>query len=290
MLGDIMEDTNYKLKKGIYIAIGFLLLAFGILLLILGLTLDVSIKTLLITLSIILMVGSILYYFLAVKLINGLKNRYKELLISDAFVSRQFLYFSRQLGVDDKNKYSFSKDEFESLNYYKGNDELKFFKNELVVGSIRDIDFRSMDYKYMTDVKKTVKSGRIYSLNLKSDKDFVLLISKNNESTNLKKMDLKLANYNFYTNNIDLASKYINAEKFSEKIGKIEHHSKTYIKIYNGSLYVILEDLCNSFDVLNRTYNDITEDLEKEIYLINCMIDCFNFEAPKPKIKPLKIK
>ena len=147
-----------------------------------------------------------------------------------------------------------------------------------------------MDYKYLTETKKTTKSGRIYSLNLKSDKDFILLITKNNETTNLKKLDLKLANYNFYTNNIDLANRYINTEKFSEKIGKIEHYSPVYLKVYNGSIYMILDNLCNSFEIENRTYNDITEDVEKEMFIINSLIDCFNFEAPKPKIKPLKIK
>ena len=285
-----MDDTNFKLKKGIYIAIGYLLLAFGILLLILGLTLDVSIKNVLIIISVILIVGAIGYYFLSVKMINNLKNRFKELIISDAFTSKNFLYFSRQLGIDDKNKYAFSKEEYESLNYFKANDELKFMRNELVVGQIRSIDFRSMDYKFITEMKKTTKSGRIYSLNLKSNKDFTLLITKNNETTSLKKMDLRYGNYNFYTNNIDMANKYINGEKFGEKILKLEHYSPVFMKVFNGSVYVILDNLGNSFEIENRTYNDITEDVEKEMLIISTIIDCFNFEAPKPKIKPLKIK
>ena len=285
-----MEDTIFKVKRGIYIAIGYLILALGVLLLIIGLTLSVSYKNVLITIAIILMVGSIGYYFIAVALINNLKNKYKELIIMDAFTSRQFFYFSRQKGINDKNKYSFTRNEFESLNYYKCNEDFSFLKNELVVGSIRNIDFRSMDYKYISESKNIVKCGRIYSLNLKSDKGFVLLITKNSEQTNLKKMDLKLLGLNFYTNNIDLANKYIIEDKFSEKIEKLFHYNLDFIKVYNGSIYFILDGIKESFDLENRTYNDITQDVEKEIFIINCFIDSFKFEPNKPKLKPLKIK
>ncbi len=290
MLGDTMNDTNYKVYTITYRAIEALLPLFGILLLILSLTIDTSYKNVLLVIAIVLIVLSIGYAFLATYLVNRLKNRYKELVISDAFTARNFLYFSRQKGIDDKNKYSFSQAEFEGLNFFKGNDSLTYFKNDLVVGDIRNVDFRSMNYAYLTGTNKKSNFGRIYSLNLKSDKDFVLLITKNSEQTNLRKMDLKLLGYNFYTNNIDLASKYIKEDKFSEKIEKLFHYNLDFIKVYNGSLYFILDGIKESFDLENRNYNDITQDVEKEIFIINCFIDSFKFEPNKPKLKPLKIK
>lgn len=285
-----MNDSNYKIKRTIYIVIGILMLVLAILLLILGLTIDTNYKTVLIVISIVLFVLVIPYYFLAVLLINNLKNRYKELLISDAFTSREFLYYSRQKGLkEEKIKYIIGRNEFEALNYYKGNDTLEYASNELVVGSIRDVQFRSMDYKYLTGKINTKKCGRIYALNLKSDPNFKLAITK--DSNSLSKTDIKIKDYNVYTNNNDLANKYILADKIEENISKIDCYGDIFIGINNGSLYLIIDGIKKSFDVENnRNYNDITQDVEREILIINELINSFKFEAPKPKVKPLKIK
>ena len=290
-IGDIMNDSKYKFKRLTYIAIGFLILILGVLLLILGFTINSNIDKVIIAIAIVLLVSVIPYYFLAVLLINSLKNKYKELLISDAFTSRDFLYYSRQKFLkENKIKYIITRNEFENLNYYRANDTLNFVANELVVGSIRDIQFRSMDYKYLTEKLNTKKCGRIYSLNLKSDNAFRLVITKDNY-TSLNKINLKINNYNVYTNNNDLANKYILVDNFSENISKIEAYGNIFIEINNGSLYLIIDGINKSFDVENnRNYNDITEDVEREIYIINTIINSFKFEAPKPKIRQLKIK
>lgn len=285
-----MNDTKYKFKRLTYISMGVLILILAVLVLILGLTMDVDYKKVLIIISIVLFVLVVPYYFLAVLLINNLKNRYKELLISDAFTSRDFLYYSRQKGLkEEKIKYIIGRNEFEELNYYKGNDTLEYASNELVVGSIRDVQFRSMDYKYLTEKLNAKKCGRVYALNLKSDPSFKLAITKDNYS--LKKTDIKINDYNVYSNNVDLANKYILIDKIVDNIGKIDCYGEIFIGINNGSLYLIIDGIKKSFDVENnRNYNDITQDVEREIFIINELINSFKFEAPKPKVKPLKIK
>ncbi len=289
MLGDTMNDTNYKVYTITYRAIEALLPLFGILLLILSLTIDTSYKNVLLVIAIVLIVLSIGYAFLATYLVNRLKNRYKELVISDAFTARNFLYFSRQKGIDDKNKYSFSQAEFEGLNFFKGNDSLTYFKNDLVVGDIRNVDFRSMNYAYLTGTNKKSNFGRIYSLNLKSDNNFELLITKNNEKTNLTKLDLKLRGYNFYSNDPKKALEYIINDKFETEIEKIENYGPLFMKVLNGSLYLII-DKKETFETENRTYNDICDDLEREILILNCIIESFKFTPNKPKVKEMKIK
>lgn len=284
-----MSDANYKIKKGTYIGIGVFLVLAAILLLITGLTIDSNFEKVLIILSIILFVLVIPYYFLAAYLINGLKDRFKELVIGDAFTSRNFIYNSRQKFLKENTKYIISRNEFEDLNYYKANSDFLFKANNLVVGSIRDVQFRSMDYKYYTEQFNLKKCGRVYSLNLKSDSSFKLVIT-NNDYTSLKKIDLSFNDYNVYTNNFDLANKYIISEKLEVALEKIKNYGEIFIEINNSSLYLIIDGIKESFDIVNRNYNEITEDVEREIFILNELIYSFKFEAPKPKIKKLKIK
>lgn len=286
-----MNDEKYKFKKGIYIAIGILIIVAAILMLIFGLTLDSLNDKVYIIISIVLFALVIPYYFLAAYLINDLKDKFKELVIGDAFTSRHFLYYSRQRWLNEKIKYIITRNEFESLNYYKANDTFEFKANDLVVGSIRDVQFRSMDYKYYTEQLNLKKYGRVYSLNLRSDNNFKLVITKDDYSTSLNKIDLNINGYNFYTNNNDLSNKYILKDKVEENISKIDCYGSIFIEISNGSLYLIIDGIKQSFDITgNRTYNDISEDVEREIFIINELINSFKFDDPKPKIKPLKIK
>ena len=283
-----MNDTSYKLNKVVYRALELVLPLSGILILIIALVLDLDYSNVLITISIIIFVLSVGYFVLANYLVRNLVNRYKEIVIQDAFTSRNFLYYSRQTGINDKNKYVFTQNEFESLNYFKGNDELTFNKNELVVGDVRDVDFRSMDYKYLTSTNRPTNYGRIYSFNLRSDNDFVFLMQKDNCSS-LKKLDIKYKDYNFYTNNVDKALNVINIDKIAENLEKIENYGSLFIKVLNGSLYLII-DKKETFVIENRTYNDITDDIEREIYIINLIIESFKFKPKIHKTKQLKIK
>ena len=211
-----MDDSKYKFRKLAYIGIAFLLYILSILLLILFFL--SKIFPLLIV-SIVCLVISIIYSLFLNKIINSLKNRYKEFVINDAFLVHDFLYVSRQKGIVN-NKYAIYKEEFDKLNYYKTNDEFTYNVNELVVGDIRTIDFRSEDYSFKSSIGKTKKCGRIYSFNLKSDPNFKLIITKDNYSTNLKKLDLDLLKYNFYSNDQALAIRYIHQDIFLEKIAK----------------------------------------------------------------------
>ena len=283
-----MNDSSYKLNKLVYRALEVVLPLFGALLLILALVLDLDYSNVLITISIVVFVISVLYFFLANILVRNLNDRYKEIVIQDAFKARNLLYFSRQTGLTDKNKYAFTQEEFESLNYFKGNDELLFHKNELVVGDVRDVDFRSMDYKYLTNTNRATNYGRIYSFNLRSDNDFILLMDKENNTT-LKKLDIKYKGYSFYTNDVNKALGIINVDKIDEYLSKIENYGSLFIKVLNGSLYLII-DKKETFEIENKTYNDIVDDLEREIYIINSVIECFKFKPKIHKTKELKIK
>lgn len=284
-----MNDEKYRYRRLAYIITGILIPIFALLLLILGLaTFKGGGKPVVIT-SIVIFVLAIIYYFFAQVKIFSLKNRYKEFVISDAFLTYQFDYYSRQLGIMS-NKYKIDKYEFEDLNYYKTRPDYKFYCNELVVGSIRDVQFRSEDYKYLTDKGNTNKCGRIYALNLKSDEAFKLIITKEDYSTNLKKMNINLGNYNVYTNNIDLASKYILVDQFMENITKLEEFGPLFFEVYNRSLYLIIDGIKNSFIIEDREYFDIQGDVENEIMIINGIIDSFKFTMPEKKEKPFIIK
>ena len=281
-----MDDSKYKFRKLAYIGIAFLLYIISILLLILFFL--SKIFPLLIV-SIVCLVISIIYSLFLNKIINSLKNRYKEFVINDAFLVHDFLYVSRQKGIVN-NKYAIYKEEFDKLNYYKTNDEFTYNVNELVVGDIRTIDFRSEDYSFKSSIGKTKKCGRIYSFNLKSDPNFKLIITKENNYSSLKKLDIDLLDYNVFTNDIDLAKKYINQDEFIEKIKKIEHYGELFFEVFNGSLYLIIDGIKNSFEILNREYNDIANDIEREIFIMNNIIDSFKFEFKPKERKPLKIK
>ena len=197
-----MNDEKYRYRRLAYIVVGILIPVFALLLLILGLVMYKTGGKPLVFVSIGVFVFAIIYYFIAQILIFSLKNKYKELVISDAFLTYHFDYVSRQMGIIS-NKYMIDKFEFEDLNYFKTNPTYKFFFNELVVGSIKDVQFRCEDFRYLTDKGNTNKCGRVYALNLKSDSDFKLIITKDNYPTSLKKMDISLCGYNVYTNNID---------------------------------------------------------------------------------------
>lgn len=281
-----MDESRYKLRKLAYIGIAFLLFFLSALLLILTIAFKYGV---LIGITIAVFVIAIVYVALLNKIINSLKNRYKEFIISDAFLVHNFLYFSRQKGIIN-NKYAIYKEEYDKLNYYKTSDEFKYEVNELVVGDIRTVDFRAEDYRFKSSMGNTKKCGRIYSFNLKSDSNFKLVITKDDYSTNLKRMDLDLLKYNFYSNDQALANKYIHPDKFIEKIAKIENYGNIFIEINNSSLYLIIDGVKNSFEVENREYNDISEDVEKELFIMNNIIDSFNFEFKPPKVKELKIK
>lgn len=285
-----MNDSKYKIRTLAYYGICLFLFLLAILLLILGLVTKNLGGTTFIIISIVLFVLGLLYSVGLHFIINSLKNRYKEFVIDDAFLTYHFYYSSRQMGISNKNKYAILEKEFLDLNYYKATDEFSYFANELVVGSIRDIQFRSNDYAYLTSLKNVKKCGRIYSLNLKSDNEFKLVITKDNNYTSLKKLDINLLDYNVFTNNIDLANKYIKIDSFNEKIKKIEHYGALFFEIYNGSLYFIIDGIKNSFDINNREYNDIANDVEREIFIINNVIDSFKFEYKVQREKPLKIK
>jgi len=281
-----MDDSKYKFRKLAYIGIAFLLYILSILLLILFFL--SKIFPLLIV-SIGCLVISIIYSLFLNKIINSLKNRYKEFVINDAFLVHDFLYVSRQKGIVN-NKYAIYKEEFDKLNYYKTNDEFTYNVNELVVGDIRTIDFRSEDYSFKSSIGKTKKCGRIYSFNLKSVPNFKLIITKDNYSTNLKKLDLDLLKYNFYSNDQALAIKYIHQDIFLEKIAKIEKYGDIFIEIIDSSLYLIIDGIKESFVIENREYNDISEDVEKELFIMNNIIESFDFSFKPKKEKEFKIK
>ena len=162
--------------------------------------------------------------------------------------------------------------------------------NELVVGDIRTVDFRAEDYAFVTSIGNKKKYGRIYSFNLKSDPEFKLIITKDNYSTNLQKLDLNLLKYNFYTNNQTLALKYIHQEKFIERIAKIESYGPIFMEIINSSLYLIIDGIKESFVIEGREYNDISEDVEKELFIMNNIIESFDFSFKPKKEKEFKIK
>lgn len=285
-----MNDSKYKIRTLAYYGICLFLFLLAILLLILGLVTKQFGGTTFVIISIVLFILGIAYSIGLHFIINSLKNRYKEFVIDDAFLTYHFYYSSRQTGISNKNKYAILEKEFLDLNYYKANDEFSYFVNELVVGSIRDIQFRSNDYSYITEQKNTKKCGRIYSLNLKSDPDFKMVITKDNSYSSLKKLDLDLIEYNVFTNNVDLAKKYIKTDEFVEKIKKIEHYGVLFFEVLNGSLYFIIDGIKNSFEIINREYNDIANDVEREIFIINNVIDSFKFEYKPVKEKPLKLK
>ena len=282
----VMDESRYKIKKITYEVLAFVLFLFSILILILSLVL---INRVLLVISIVFIVISVLYLIFLNKLINSIKNRYKELLINDEITVHNFLYVSRQKTIK-KNKYAIYKEEFENLNYYKANDDFKYVINELVVGDIRTIDFRAEDYAYVTSVGNKKKCGRIYSFNLKSDPSFKLVITKDDYSTSLSKLDLNLLKYNFYTNNQQLALKYIHEEKFIEKIAKIESYGSIFIEINNSNLYLIIDGIKESFVIENREYNDISEDVDRELFIMNNIIESFDFSFKPKKVKELKIK
>lgn len=281
-----MDDSKYKFRKLAYIGIAFLLYIISILLLILFFL--SKIFPLLIV-SIVCLVISIIYSLFLNKIINSLKNRYKEFVINDAFLVHDFLYVSRQKGIVN-NKYAIYKEEFDKLNYYKTNDEFTYNVNELVVGDIRTIDFRSEDYSFKSSIGKTKKCGRIYSFNLKSDPNFKLIITKDDYSTNLKKLDLDLLKYNFYSNDQALAIRYIHQDIFLEKIAKIEKYGDIFIEIIDSSLYLIIDGIKESFVIENREYNDVSEDVEKELFIMNNIIESFDFSFKPKKEKEFKIK
>lgn len=284
-----MNDEKYRYRRFAYIGICILLIVLTILLFIFGLATMKYYGNIILIISIVLLVITAIYAFLLRVIINSLKNRYKMFVIDDAFKTYNFLYESRQSGVN-KNKYAIYIDEFNNLNYYKKNDEFEFLVNEVVIGSIRDIQFRSEDFAFISNMGNTKKCGRIYSLNLKSSEDFKLIITNDDYSLSLKKMDLKLLGFNFYTNNIDLANKYIKVNEFNEKIEKIKKYGKVFIEITNSSLYFIIDGIKNSFSIIDRDYNDIANDVEREIYIINNVIDSFKFEFKPKEEKKLKIK
>ena len=281
-----MDESNYKVKKFIYQLLCIVLCIFSILILILALTTN---NKVLLFVSLGFIAISVVYLAFLNKIINSLKNRFKELIISDAFTVHNFLYYSRQKTVIN-NKYAIYKDEFDKLNYYKTTDEFKYVVNELVVGDIRTVDFRAEDYAFVTSIGNKKKYGRIYSFNLKSNPEFKLIITKDNYSTSLQKIDLNLLKYNFYTNNQALALKYINQEKFIERIAKIESYGPIFIEIINSSLYLIIDGIKESFVIEGREYNDISEDVEKELFIMNNIIESFNFSFKPKKEKELKIK
>ena len=78
--------------------------------------------------------------------------------------------------------------------------------------------------------------------------------------------------------------------KLEVALDKIKNYGEIFIEINNSSLYLIIDGIKESFDIVNRNYNEITEDVEREIFIINELIYSFKFEPPKPKIKKLKIK
>ena len=139
-------------------------------------------------------------------------------------------------------------------------------------------------------MKNVKKCGRVYSFNLKSDNNFKLIITKENNYSSLKKLDIDLLDYNVFTNDIDLAKKYIKTDEFIEKIKKIEHYGELFFEVFNGSLYLIIDGITNSFEIINREYNDIANDVEREIFIMNNVIDSFKFEFKPKEMKPLKIK
>ena len=285
-----MNDSKYKMRKLAYEGICLLLFLLGILLLIYGLiTRNVGGFPFIIA-SIIIFVLAIVYVSVLNIIINGLKNKFKEFVINDAFLTYHFYYKSRQKGINKNEKYAIQEQEYLDLNYYKTSDEFKYRINELVVGSIRDIQFRSNDYAYITDLGNNKKCGRIYSLNLKSDNEFKLVITKENYQTNLKKLDTKLNGYNVYSNNTELANKYIKVDEFNNRISKVDTYGALFIEVFNGSLYFIIDGIKNSFEIENREYLDISNDVEKEIFIINNIIDSFKFEFKPKEVKPLKIK
>jgi len=284
-----MNDEKYRYRRLAYIGVCILLFFLTILIFIFGLATKKYYGNTILIISIVLLVVSLIYAFLLRVIINSLKNRYKMFVIDDAFKTYNFLYESRQQGIY-KNKYAIYIDEFNNLNYYKKNDEFEFLINELVVGSIRDIQFRSEDYSFISNSGNTKKCGRIYSLNLKSDDSFKLIITNDDYSASFKKLDLKLLGFNFYTNNIDLANKYIKEDEFKIKIEKIMKYGPLFIEITNSSLYFIIDGIKNSFSIDNRDYNDISNDVEREIYIINNVIDSFKFEFKPKEEKKLKIK
>lgn len=285
-----MNESKYKLRLLAYYGICLFLFLLAILLLILGLVTKNVGGTPLIIISIVLFVIGIIYSVSLHFIINSLKNRYKEFLIDDAFTTYHFYYTSRQTGINNKNKYAIQEKEFLDLNYYKSSDDFTYSINELVVGTVRDIQFRSNDYSYLTSMKNVKKCGRIYSLNLKSDNNFKLIITKENNYSSLKKLDIDLLDYNVFTNDIDLAKKYIKTDEFIEKIKKIEHYGALFFEVFNGSLYLIIDGIKNSFEIINREYNDIANDVEREIFIMNNVIDSFKFEFKPKEMKPLKIK
>lgn len=281
-----MDDSKYRLRKLAYAGVVILLYIFSALLLILFFSLRINA---ILIVSIVFFAISIIFSLFYNKFINGLKNRYKEYVISDAFIVHNFLYVSRLKGIK-KNKYAIGKEEYDKLNYYKTTDEFTYNINELVVGDIRTIDFRSEDYSFKSNMGNTKKCGRIYSFNLKSDPNFKLIITKNDYSTNLKKIDLDLLKYNFYSNDQALAIKYIHQDKFLERIEKTEKYGDLFIEIIDSSLYLIIDGVKNSFEVENREYSDISEDVEKELFIMNNIIESFNFEFKPHKEKVLKIR
>ena len=285
-----MNESKYKLRMLAYYGICLFLFLLAILLLILGLVTKNFGGTAFIIISICLFVGGFIYSVGLHFIINSLKNRYKEFVIDDAFTTYHFYYSSRQTGINNKNKYAIQEKEFLDLNYYKATDDFSYYINELVVGVIRDIQFRSNDYSYLTSLKNVKKCGRIYSFNLKSDPNFKLVITKDNNYSSLKKLDIDLLNYNVFTNDIELAKKYIKADEFNVKIKKIEHYGELFFEVLNGSLYLIIDGIKNSFEIINREYNDIANDVEKEIFIMNNVIDSFKFEFKPKEAKPLKIK
>lgn len=284
-----MNDEKYRYRRLAYIGISAMLFLLSILLLILGIVNMKYWGKALMIIAIVFIALSVIYACMLGVILNNLKNKYKEFVISDAFITYNFLYSSRQLGVK-KNKYAITEEEFNSLGYTKMGDEFEFFTNELVVGDIRGIDFRSEDYAYISNMGNKKKCGRIYALNLKADPSFNLVITKENYTTDLNKLDINPLGFNIYTNNSELAKKTI-SDKFEAKIEKVVHYGALFIRITNGSLYLIIDGIKDSFSILNnREYGDISNDVEKEVFIINNLIDSFNFTFKEKKEKPLKIK
>ena len=89
-----MDESNYKVKKIIYELLCIVLCIFSILVLILALVLNIKV---LLFISLGFIAISVVYLAFLNKIINSLKNRFKELVMHSQFITSYIILDKRQL-------------------------------------------------------------------------------------------------------------------------------------------------------------------------------------------------
>lgn len=284
-----MNEFEYKMKKIIYTSILFLIILVAIILLIYGLTtLNFNGKTFII-ISIVFFALIVPYYFLQSYLKYNLDNSYKEIVFKGLFKTYKLEYYSKQKGLT-KNQYLISKEDFDNLEYVNSKFNYTLEMNELIIGTLRNTQLKAMDYNYFDDKGLKFSSGRIYAFNLRADRALKLIAGKNREYSQLKKLDITKTDIIFYTNDPDKALKHINLDRLDDSLLKLEKYGELFMEINNGSLYLIIDKLTDSFpiDNDNKSYMDMVENIDMEIARINHILNAF-ITKPEPK-KQAKMK